>query len=351
MYSFTHGSPNHHHPLQLQCRFLQNVTTEDFQHSGALQVGLYYYYYYFRQQGYVIIVYLFVRLLATLRKKNFKGFPWNFQGRLTMANEQSSLAVVIIIVIQCYSGYWGSNAQKTPDEGILFRRILKVLVCLTECTNSEQHTTVLGPFLGLQVSRCQKKSSSGLYGAKGDIRGRHTDNMAGHHYVWTNQRPTCPIPPFLCRMSFLLQPSQFILSWARYQICWLAYSVAWIKWRNKIKNNWLTPYHWATVVKTGVYVCVRLLYSHLLAVHMHTQTRWLYIHFFTNWPVLAGAVPKVSKQNPWSLLCILDHTKPAASRHWTNSQSWVEMSSEHCVSLLEFDCLWCTLTSCNCTLC
>jgi len=67
---------------------------------------------------------------------------------------------------------------------------------------------------------------------------------------------------FLCRMSFLLQPSQFILSWARYQICWLAYPVAWIKWRNKIKNIWLTPYHWATVVKTGVYVwvCCILIY-------------------------------------------------------------------------------------------
>jgi len=29
------------------------------------------------------------------------------------------------------------------------------------------------------VSRCQKKSSSGLYGATEDIRGRHTDNPAG----------------------------------------------------------------------------------------------------------------------------------------------------------------------------
>ena len=39
--------------------------------------------------------------------------------------------------------------------------------------------------------------------------------------------PTSAIPPFLCRMPFLTQPSQFILAWDRHQICWLAYPVAW----------------------------------------------------------------------------------------------------------------------------
>jgi len=30
---------------------------------------------------------------------------------------------------------------------------------------------------------------------------------------------------FLCRMPFLLQPSQFIPVWDRHQLCWLAYPV------------------------------------------------------------------------------------------------------------------------------
>jgi len=47
-----------------------------------------------------------------------------------------------------------------------------------------------------RVSRCQKKSSSGLCGARGDIRGRHTDNPAGRHSIRTNQRPTSIIPHF-----------------------------------------------------------------------------------------------------------------------------------------------------------
>jgi len=36
---------------------------------------------------------------------------------------------------------------------------------------------------------------------------------------------TPPSSPFLHRMPFLLQPSNFILAWDRHQICWLAYSV------------------------------------------------------------------------------------------------------------------------------
>jgi len=38
--------------------------------------------------------------------------------------------------------------------------------------------------------------------------------------------PPLPSPPFLHRMPFLAQPSQFILAWDRHQICWLAYPVA-----------------------------------------------------------------------------------------------------------------------------
>jgi len=78
----------------------------------------------------------------------------------------------------------------------------------------------------MQVSQCQKKSS-GLDGEREDIRGRHTDNLAGRYSIQTNQRPTSIIP-FLHQMPFLPQPSKFILAWNRQQICWLAYPVAWL---------------------------------------------------------------------------------------------------------------------------
>ena len=86
---------------------------------------------------------------------------------------------------------------------------------------SHTRTTVYGPFsVTTRVSRCQKKSSSGLYGARGDIRGRHADNPAGSHSIRTNRRPTSFVPQFLRQMPFLPQPSQFILVWDRHQICW-----------------------------------------------------------------------------------------------------------------------------------
>jgi len=37
--------------------------------------------------------------------------------------------------------------------------------------------------------------------------------------------PLLPSPPFLHKMPFLTQPSQFILAWDKHQICWLAYPV------------------------------------------------------------------------------------------------------------------------------
>ena len=85
-----------------------------------------------------------------------------------------------------------------------------------------------GPLSGTTcVSWCQKKSSSGFYDAREDNRGRNTDNLAGHHSIRTNQRPTSVIPPFLHRMPFIPQPSHFILAWDGHQICWLAYPVMW----------------------------------------------------------------------------------------------------------------------------
>ena len=47
-----------------------------------------------------------------------------------------------------------------------------------------------------RMSRCQKKASSGFYGAREDItRGRHTDNPYGRHSVRTNQQSTSINPP------------------------------------------------------------------------------------------------------------------------------------------------------------
>jgi len=57
-----------------------------------------------------------------------------------------------------------------------------------------QHTQPFyGPFSGTtRVSRCQKKkSSSELYCARENNRGRHINNPAGRHSIRTNHRPTC----------------------------------------------------------------------------------------------------------------------------------------------------------------
>ena len=69
---------------------------------------------------------------------------------------------------------------------------------MSSCYLYHHHTPqpFYGPFSGItQVSRCQKKASSGLYGAREYIRRRHTDNPAGCHSIRTNQRPTSILPP------------------------------------------------------------------------------------------------------------------------------------------------------------
>jgi len=109
---------------------------------------------------------------------------------------------------------------------------LTILKAVIRSNGSGSHTHVqpfYGPFSGtIQVSWCRRKSSSGFYGARKDCRGRHTEHPAGRHCIRTNQQPTSNIPPFLCQMPFVLQPSQFNLVWDRHQICYLAYPVAWL---------------------------------------------------------------------------------------------------------------------------
>ena len=69
-----------------------------------------------------------------------------------------------------------------------------------------------GPFSGTtRVSRCQKKSSSELYRAREDIRGRQTDNPAGRHSIQTDQRPTSFIPHFYTGCPSCCNPPD--LSW------------------------------------------------------------------------------------------------------------------------------------------
>jgi len=66
-----------------------------------------------------------------------------------------------------------------------------------------------GPFFrDHPVSRCQKRIL-GLYGAREDNRGRHTDHLAGHQSIRTNQCLPPPSPPyfFTGRMPFL-SPNQ-----------------------------------------------------------------------------------------------------------------------------------------------
>jgi len=75
-------------------------------------------------------------------------------------------------------------------------RLTKVV--LETPTHTHTHTTILWPFFwdypGEPVP--EEETSSGLYGARGDIRRRHTDNPAGRHSIRTNQWPTSLIPHF-----------------------------------------------------------------------------------------------------------------------------------------------------------
>jgi len=77
-----------------------------------------------------------------------------------------------------------------------YKLLFETLVTL-QVFKTHTHTTILWPFSRTTwVSRCQKKSSSGLHGAIEDIRGKYTNNPAGRQYIQTNQRPTS-FPPSL----------------------------------------------------------------------------------------------------------------------------------------------------------
>jgi len=61
-------------------------------------------------------------------------------------------------------------------------------------THTHNHFTALFP--GLPGWAPRRKSSSRINGARGDIRGKHTDNPDGRHSIQTNHWPTSNIPIF-----------------------------------------------------------------------------------------------------------------------------------------------------------
>jgi len=66
----------------------------------------------------------------------------------------------------------------------------------------------------------------GFYGAREDNRGRHTDHLAWHHSIRSNQRPISNIPHFYAGCASCCSPPT--LSWLGTGtiICWLVYPVA-----------------------------------------------------------------------------------------------------------------------------
>ena len=101
------------------------------------------------------------------------------------------IIMIIIIIIYIYISEWAMYG---------ISHYYKVIV-LWHCWMGDRMGMPLckdptpplyGPFSGTTwVSQCQKRTSE-LYGARKINRGRHTDQPAGRHSIWTNQ---CPPPP------------------------------------------------------------------------------------------------------------------------------------------------------------
>jgi len=98
-------------------------------------------------------------------------------------------------------------------------------------THTNNHFTALWTLSGTTwVSRYQKVHCTifWIFWSKMKITQAETPTIwMGCHPSRLIGAPTSAIPPFLRRMPFLTQPSQFILVWDSHQICWLAYLVAW----------------------------------------------------------------------------------------------------------------------------
>jgi len=110
--------------------------------------------------------------------------------------------------------------------GISRTRFLRAQHCCCHPTNTTTTTrTVYGPFHG--PPKCQKKTSSGLYGAREDNKRQTHRESDGHHSIQINQQSTSSIiPPFLRRTPFLPQPSHLSRLGTGTGICWIAYPVS-----------------------------------------------------------------------------------------------------------------------------
>jgi len=87
-----------------------------------------------------------------------------------------------------------------------------MMLCHWPCVIYAHIQSFYGPFSGTtRVSWCQKKSSSGLYGAREDNSGRHTDHPAGCHSIQTNQQFTSITPHFYAGCPSCCNPPT--LSW------------------------------------------------------------------------------------------------------------------------------------------
>jgi len=84
-----------------------------------------------------------------------------------------------------------------------------VALCLGTHTHTQKHFTSL--FSGLPRWAGARSYPSGFYGARGDIRCRHTNNLAGRHSIVTNRPPTSLIPHFYAVCASCRNPPN--LSW------------------------------------------------------------------------------------------------------------------------------------------
>ena len=82
---------------------------------------------------------------------------------------------------------------------------------VSEPWTTHRHTTVLWPFFRDYPGEPVPEEIFWTLWCREDNRGRHTDNPAGRHSIWTNQWSTSIIPHFYCRCPSCRNPPN--LSW------------------------------------------------------------------------------------------------------------------------------------------
>jgi len=87
----------------------------------------------------------------------------------------------------------------------VFTYLLSVII------HTHTHTTILRPFFWDYPGEPVPEEIFWTHGARGDIRGRHTDNSCGCHSIGTNQQPISAIPHFYAGCRSCHNPPN--LSW------------------------------------------------------------------------------------------------------------------------------------------